>query len=113
MDAETNEREALARVLARADAFPPNSPNPHIPPWSDYLDPADAILASDWLKAHTAAVVEAERAACEAAIDKLMAQSHKVMRETSTGDELHKAACIEALAFSCARAVVAARKAPE
>ncbi len=101
----------LARAIHRAWAK-----NTHDIPgqWAKIADAyRDAADLLPLVEAHTAAAVEAERAACEAAVDKLMAQSHKVMRETSTGDELHKAACIEALALSCARAVVASRKAPE
>lgn len=80
-------------------------------PADDWEGEGIEYIRADLAAAHTRAAVEQERADCEAAIDKLIAQSHKVMRETSTGDELHKAACIEALALSCARTVVAARKA--
>ncbi len=65
---ETNEREALARVLP---AWMLGIPAEHQDRWpwvtiATRYNTADAILASDWLKAHTAAVVERERAACEA-----------------------------------------------
>jgi hypothetical protein len=56
---ETNEREALAVIIAMAQG----GPTEHGKPFDRDYQAADAILASDWLKTHTAAAVEAERAA--------------------------------------------------
>ncbi len=106
---ETNEREALARALWTAKGFevctlhqhhewedwPTDERTEHQDfdgktvvtllhfAWRKMLPQADAILASDWLKAHTAAAAEAERAACEA-----------VARKNSLGRKAQELACI-------------------
>ncbi len=108
---ETNEREALARVLLGLKAIQFNH-NPPIP--ADFSDPdpdnwsigsgasyslafpprgpmvdavIDAILASDWLKAHTAAAVEAERAACEA-VASAEARDERALAVANSGADL-------------------------
>ena len=74
MDAEINEREALARVIGN-------------PLREEVWDAADAILASDWLKAHTAGA-DAERARVVAWLREHHARVRKMRAEALDADTL-------------------------